>query len=882
MAQATPDPNGGDGNFASLGKRAWSRFKQVIGPPQLQTQQGPSTDDLTNALVNALKTNGLIPEIDYNRMAEAVATGIQEAQSATANQPGRPPQPRTPGAPGARQRQPKRSRAPIGLGGVMSVAALWAGNQLLGREGGGWAQGGAPSPQDPAPVPQGSPPPPPAPARTSGQLPFNINIPPTASTAAAGGTEAGGTAAVGAETAEAAAGTTAAAGAAEAGAAGGIAGVLGRGLLGFGGGGGLSGAWEALAGGGAASEILGPIGLGLTAGYEGLNMLAAQRQLGAYYQGITGGNIWQGEAQRAQGIGFRLSQLGNLSGAQANALFQGTTGLDMTGAQRTNAMNTAIQMYDQLGVSIQSSIQNITIAAQSGNKELAGLAQAIDNVTQAAVQGGVNANVARQNFTNLYGATTQTITGAAAVPIASGIAAAQTGMGQLLQGANLSGLTSMNTMLLLASRAGQNGSAMGIDQFLGEIQGGNTAAYSNALRASLTSNLASMNLVPEIGTAARSLGLYGTMRRGALTQNDIQRIGTELETQNPNQGLAMTLPMLFQQLYGVSLNTPQALAMAVGGLTGNFAPDTTTPTAGRGALRQRQIAPTGPGTITRRQIMAPTTAALDQTLRTYIRQNYGEYSQAQQQTLLQEGQAAIAARAANPDAPLGPGAEGLYNQVRGAYQQQYIKQQTPVMAAAQRAERAVGMPSTISQAWESIFGATSGNAAREWYINNIVAGKGQRDPVMEQLLKNPELNAYGTVFSVDTGQGNKPILATAQELEQHYMKAVQSGQVKVASSASNPNLVGQNIAQVLGIQAQGKEVVSGTKWASSQAGQAAQKQLQQQVTQQTKNIVTVVPSQALLQWMQFQGQGNVSVQNDTNTATNQTQPQYPLPALPST
>jgi hypothetical protein len=84
----------------------------------------------------------------------------------------------------------------------------------------------------------------------------------------------------------------------------------------------------------------------------------------------------------------------------------------------------------------------------------------------------------------------------------------------------------------------------------------------------------------------------------------------------------------------------------------------------------------------------------------------------------------------------------------------------------------------------------------------------------------------------------------------------------------------------MGFQTTSQGSVAGTAWATSKQGTAEQKRLTQQTQQQQKNVVTVVPSQALLNWMQFNGQGGVQVQSDTNTATNTTAPSYPLPSLP--
>jgi hypothetical protein len=88
------------------------------------------------------------------------------------------------------------------------------------------------------------------------------------------------------------------------------------------------------------------------------------------------------------------------------------------------------------------------------------------------------------------------------------------------------------------------------------------------------------------------------------------------------------------------------------------------------------------------------------------------------------------------------------------------------------------------------------------------------------------------------------------------------------AASNTASLQGASLSSILQFQA-GKQVnVQPTKGDAAQ-----QKALRAQVNKEQKNIVTVVPSQALLQWMQFNAQGG-GVTVDNNTATNATGPQY--------
>jgi hypothetical protein len=211
--------------------------------------------------------------------------------------------------------------------------------------------------------------------------------------------------------------------------------------------GGLTGLGEGGVGAGIEGAAMAVPGLDIAAAAalaipEGIHIVTSQRASNAQYQSVLGGSNVSQFRQRASAEGFKLSSMGDLSGGQASELFQGTTSLGLKGGERNNANQTAKDLYNDLGMSISQSLDAITIAATSGNRQLTNLSDSIKLVSEAAVSAGVNANTARQQFIQTYQQYTAAgIQGTQAPIIAAATVAAATNSG--LQGSkiNTAGLT---------------------------------------------------------------------------------------------------------------------------------------------------------------------------------------------------------------------------------------------------------------------------------------------------------------------------------------------------------------------------------------------------------------------------------------------------------
>jgi len=171
-------------------------------------------------------------------------------------------------------------------------------------------------------------------------------------------------------------------------------------------------------------------------------------------------------------------------------------------------------------------------------------------------------------------------------------------------------------------------------------------------------------------------------------------------------------------------------------------------------------------------------------------------------------------------------------------------------------------------------------------MQHVVGQKSQRDPIMEQILGNSSLNNANTIFSVQT-KGGKTTYATAQDLEEHYMNAVQAGQVSVASS-DDASIRGRNLQEILNVKPTSTYAGHDVRRGNDQTRLANQvKTAQAAQARAAAQTITVKPTQALLNWMTFESQSSGINIEGSPTATNSTAPAYPVqststPYLPGT
>lgn len=240
-----------------------------------------------------------------------------------------------------------------------------------------------------------------------------------------------------------------------------------KGLIGgLGSGQGVAGTLEGIASGGGQGEQVAKVGAGVLGGLgaiggiggEVASKIQSQRAQNAYWQRITGGSNFSGFGQRLQEKGFELGNIFTMSPQQSNQLFQGASEMGLTGTDRNQALNEGLELYKKFGMTVQQSLQLMSISAMHGNTSFQSLTQTLDKVTQSAKEAGVNTDTARQNFASLYNSAASVMGGTGGGGGAAGIAGAQSqvlsALGREFQNVNLGGLNSPQGLNYQAAEMG--------------------------------------------------------------------------------------------------------------------------------------------------------------------------------------------------------------------------------------------------------------------------------------------------------------------------------------------------------------------------------------------------------------------------------------------
>jgi hypothetical protein len=274
------------------------------------------------------------------------------------------------------------------------------------------------------------------------------------------------------------------------------------------------------------------VGVALAGGavaMEGIRMVQNQRAQNAQYQAILGGSNISQFGQRAQALGFGLTNMFSFGGGQAQEAFMGATRLGMRGGERTAALHMAVSAFNSMGMSVAQSLQAMSIQAQSGYENFSDLEKSLKAVTQAAKDTSQNADQVRQSFISVYGSMVGQIGGGAGVQqAAQGIATMQTGLGRQFANVNFAGMTDQQRMYQMAAEQG-----MGYNQFVQK-----TLASPGFLNQAINKNINQFMTATGGGAAndainaALKTGQYQSAT-GKLSPGQITNLTTQVMNQLP-------------------------------------------------------------------------------------------------------------------------------------------------------------------------------------------------------------------------------------------------------------------------------------------------------------------------------------------------------------
>jgi hypothetical protein len=186
---------------------------------------------------------------------------------------------------------------------------------------------------------------------------------------------------------------------------------------------------------------LGYAGLAVGAGAYAFNQYVGQQEANRNYQAVLGGGNAEGFGERFRQNAFRIGNLFSVNpirSGESESIYQSALG--MYAGDR--GMRTAVQgqmtgLYRDVGMSPDESARVFEIAAQRGNTALGSIAQALRGVTETAREAGLNAQEARQQFTETFRTMSTTFSGQAAVSLAAAQTDMLSGLGRPFAGANV-------------------------------------------------------------------------------------------------------------------------------------------------------------------------------------------------------------------------------------------------------------------------------------------------------------------------------------------------------------------------------------------------------------------------------------------------------------
>jgi hypothetical protein len=342
----------------------------------------------------------------------------------------------------------------------------------------------------------------------------------------------------------------------------GLSGVIG-GLTGMGTEGGLLGG---------IAEAAGPWGLAIAGGAElarkapdVLDEIANQREKNAQFQSIYGGTNMAGMGQRFSQESFRLTHMGDLTGAQAQEAFQGISQFGIQGAQRTQMLDQMVKEYNKYGLAISDTLKLMTTNIQNGNESLAGLSESIDKVATSAKASGVNVSTMvqglgtqMQSAAPLYGASGQ-VTAAQTGIVTAAANGGQT-MAKALQAGAFQGFNSQTFQNLIVGRSGMSAGQVSA------IAQGNGQQFSQLAMGTIESILGE---TPLLQSAITVVSNYladprhkGTTPQMLASSNEMQTLVQQWQAQEGNNIYAL-LPVLQGMGFNMDLNTASNWIMQI-------------------------------------------------------------------------------------------------------------------------------------------------------------------------------------------------------------------------------------------------------------------------------------------------------------------------------
>ncbi|MGW1436873.1 hypothetical protein ACWD7M_16680 [Streptomyces griseus] len=185
----------------------------------------------------------------------------------------------------------------------------------------------------------------------------------------------------------------------------------------------------------------------------------SQRDKNAYYQSIEGGSNFDGFAERAHEEAYRWTTFGVLSSDESRKAFKGVTKLGYNskvedGIGRQEALNFIYHGKTRRGATVDESLQTLQVSSKNALTNLNELSNSLNAVSDSAGKAGVNAQMARAEFTQLMDVANKSGYGSSAVGVAELEQRTKNSYGRSFQDMDVTGRLSINHAYMAASIAG--------------------------------------------------------------------------------------------------------------------------------------------------------------------------------------------------------------------------------------------------------------------------------------------------------------------------------------------------------------------------------------------------------------------------------------------
>lgn len=294
---------------------------------------------------------------------------------------------------------------------------------------------------------------------------------------------------------------------------------------------------------------------------KGYNEFLGQLDQNREYQRITGSSAASATKDRFHEWTWSHLQTPFESSKEAQEQFYAATELGYRGDKRGAATQWMYHETKNRGMDVEQEAQTLAAATRNGVTSFAQLSHAIFDVSKAANQAGVNAEMARDKFIKMFDQTTAMGMGAAASTQADVLTSTVTSYGRTFNNVDYSGLNSRQMQYRLAAQSGMSP---------GQFQGmaiRNPTGYFNAVQKNI--NQVIQNSIPDsvLRQVAATVDKYGGPQALRGNPELVNTVAEDVQSQGL-MDLGMLVDLL-QQTGATGITQANAWAYVIQNMTGN-------------------------------------------------------------------------------------------------------------------------------------------------------------------------------------------------------------------------------------------------------------------------------------------------------------------------